>query len=59
MDYEEREDFNTFHLQAFAVLALISVLAGFVLLIIRMQRLVRVEMAKRKLKRSTPQSTQS
>ena len=59
MDYEEREDFNTFHLQAFAVLALISVLAGFVLLIIRMQRLVRVEMAKRKLKRSAPQSTQS
>lgn len=48
MDYEEREDFNTLHLQVFAVLALISVLAGLVLLVIRMQRLVRMELAKRK-----------
>ncbi len=52
MDYEEREDFNTLHLQVFAVLALISVLAGLVLLVIRMQRLIRMELAKRKSPRA-------
>ena len=57
MDYEEREDFNTLHLQVFAVLALISVLAGFVLLVIRMQRLIRMEMAKREMRRLKPRAT--
>lgn len=38
MDYEEREDFNTWHLRIFSILALITVLAGSVLLVIRVRR---------------------
>lgn len=40
MDYEEREDFNTWHLRIFSILALITVLAGSVLLVLRMRRSV-------------------
>lgn len=41
MDYEEREDFNTWHLRVFSIIALITVLAGSVLLVIKLGRNIR------------------
>ncbi|MHA6287181.1 PepSY domain-containing protein [Maricaulis sp. CAU 1757] len=52
MDYEERENFNNPLLITASLLALLTVLAGFLLLILRMQRLVRMEMAKARMRRS-------
>ena len=48
MDYKEREDFNHPLLISFSALALISVLAGLVLLIIRMRRFVLVQLNMRR-----------
>lgn len=47
MDYEERENFNNPLLITASLFALITVLAGLLLLVLRMQRLVRMEIAKR------------
>ncbi|MHA6287155.1 PepSY domain-containing protein [Maricaulis sp. CAU 1757] len=52
MDYEERENFNNPLLITASLLALTTVLAGFLLLILRMQRLVRMEMAKSRARRT-------
>ncbi len=47
MDYQEREDFNNPLLITAALFALVTVFAGLILLILRMQRLLRMEFAKR------------
>ena len=47
MDYEERENFNNPLLVTASVFALVTVLAGLLLLVLRMQRLVRMELARR------------
>jgi uncharacterized iron-regulated membrane protein len=47
MDYEERENFNNPLLITASLFALLTVLAGFLLLILRMHRLIRMEIAKR------------
>lgn len=48
MDYEERENFNNPLLITASIFALVTVLAGLLLLVLRMQRLVRMEIAKRR-----------
>lgn len=48
MDYDEREDFNNPLLISAAVLALLTVLAGLLLLVLRMQRLVRMELSRQR-----------
>lgn len=50
MDYEERENFNNPLLITASLFALITVLAGLLLLVLRMQRLVRMELARRDTK---------
>ncbi|XBQ17252.1 MAG: PepSY domain-containing protein [Oceanicaulis sp.] len=52
MDYGERSNINNPLLQVFAGVALITVLAGLGLLIQRMQRLVRAELAARRRRRN-------
>ena len=47
MDYQERENFNNPLVITAALFALVTVLAGLVLLILRMQRLLRVELSRR------------
>ena len=47
MDYQERENFNNPLVITAALFALVTVLAGLVLLILRMQRLLRMELSKR------------
>lgn len=47
MDYEERENFNNPLLITASLFGLLTVLAGLLLLVLRMQRLIRMEMAKR------------
>lgn len=54
MDYEERENFNNPLLITAALLALLTVLAGLLLLVLRMQRLVRMELSQHRRKRSLP-----
>jgi len=49
MDYEERENFNNPLLITASVFGLMTVLAGLLLLVLRMQRLVRMELAKRRI----------
>ncbi|MFT6661534.1 MAG: exosortase/archaeosortase [Maricaulis maris] len=48
MDYEERENFNNPLLITASVFALVTVLAGLLLLVLRLQRLVRMELARRR-----------
>jgi uncharacterized iron-regulated membrane protein len=51
MDYEERENFNNPLLISAAFLALLTVFAGLLLLVLRMQRLVRMALAQRSISR--------
>lgn len=51
MDYEEREDFNNPLLITFSIFALVTVLAGLLLLVIRVQRLIRMEIGRRERKK--------
>ena len=48
MDYQERENFNNPLLITASMFALFTVLAGLLLLVLRLQRLVRMELAKRR-----------
>ena len=48
MDYKERENFNNPLLITVSIFALFTVLAGLLLLVLRLQRLVRMELAKRR-----------
>ena len=48
MDYEEREDFNHPLLISAGALALMTVLAGLVLLVLRLQRLAASALAERR-----------
>ncbi|MED5550198.1 MAG: PepSY domain-containing protein [Pseudomonadota bacterium] len=48
MDYKARENFNNPLVVTAAGLALVTVLAGLVLLVLRLQRLVRMELARRR-----------
>jgi uncharacterized iron-regulated membrane protein len=48
MDYKARENFNNPLVITAAALALVTVLAGLVLLVLRLQRLVRMELARRR-----------
>ncbi|MED5550169.1 MAG: PepSY domain-containing protein [Pseudomonadota bacterium] len=48
MDYKSRENFNNPLLITAAGLALVTVLAGLVLLVLRLQRLARMELARRR-----------
>jgi len=47
MDYKEREDFNHPLLISASIFALVTVLAGLLLLVLRMQRLMRAQLASR------------
>ena len=47
MDYEERENFNNPLLITASVFALVTVVAGLLLLVLRLQRLIRMELARR------------
>jgi len=47
MDYEERSDFNNPLLITFSVFSLVTVFAGIILLVIRIQRLIRMEIGRR------------
>lgn len=47
MDYEDRENFNNPLLITASVFALVTVLAGLLLLVLRLQRLIRMELARR------------
>jgi len=51
MDYQERENFNNPLVITAALFALVTVLAGLVLLVIRMQRLLRMALAQRSISR--------
>jgi uncharacterized iron-regulated membrane protein len=51
MDYQERENFNNPLVITAALFALVTVLAGLVLLVIRMQRLLRMAFAQRSISR--------
>ncbi|WP_420430716.1 PepSY domain-containing protein [Hyphobacterium sp.] len=55
MDYQERENFNNPLVITAAIFALVTVFAGFVLLILRMQRLLRMALANRKAPRPKKQ----
>lgn len=57
MDYDERENFNNPLLITAALLALLTVLAGLLLLVLRMQRLVRMELSQHRRKRSLPHAS--
>jgi uncharacterized iron-regulated membrane protein len=48
MDYQERENFNNPLLITASIFALFTVLAGLLLLVMRLQRLVHMELAKRR-----------
>ena len=51
MDYQERENFNNPLVITAALFALVTVLAGLVLLVLRMQRLLRMALAQRSISR--------
>ncbi|MBI1234364.1 MULTISPECIES: PepSY domain-containing protein [Hyphobacterium] len=57
MDYDERENFNNPLLITAALLALLTVFAGLLLLVLRMQRLVRMELAQHRRKNAVPPET--
>ena len=51
MDYDERSDFNNPLLITFSAFSLLTVLAGILLLVIRIRRLIRMEIARRERKK--------
>lgn len=53
MGYDDRDDFNTFWLQGFALFSLVTVLAGLLLLFVKMQRSLRMALMQEQAKTRT------